>query len=150
MPISWSAPEYIHTEKNTDWYWIVGIVSITLALVSVLLENSILGILIIVASFTLTLYSTRKPKNIHIELLPTGIKVHESIYFYTNLESFWIEEHQLTPRILFKTTKKIAPYITILLGSANPDEVRDELLIHLPEVKHSEPFIEKLLIYFGF
>lgn len=150
MNISWKAPEHMHTEKNADWYWIVGIVSVTLAVISVLLGNTLFAILILVGVFTLTLYSTKKPQFVQIELLPAGIKIHDLVYLYTNLESFWIEEHELAPRILLKTTKKIAPYVTVLLGDANPDEVRDELLLHLPEIKHSEPFLEKLLIYFGF
>lgn len=140
----------MHTEKSADWYWIVGIVSVTLAVISVLLGNTLFAILIIVGVFTLTLYSTKKPHMVSIELLPSGIKINDLVYLYTSLESFWIEEHELSPRILLKTTKKIAPYVTILLGDANPHEVRDELLVHLPEIKHSEPFLEKLLIYFGF
>lgn len=148
--ISWKAPEHMHTEKSADWYWMVGIVSVTMAVISLLLGNVLFSILILVAVFTLTLYSIKKPHIIHIELLPAGIKIHDLLYLYTNLESFWIEERELAPRILLKTTKKIAPYVTVLLGDANPDEVRDELLVHLPEIKHSEPFLEKLLIYFGF
>ena len=146
MNISWKAPEHMYTEKTADWYWIVGIVSVTLAVISVLLGNTLFAILILVGVFTLTLYSTKKPQLVHVELLPAGIKIHDLVYLYTNLESFWIEEHELAPRILLKTTKKIAPYVTVLLGDANPDEVRDELLVHLPEIKHSEPFLEKLLI----
>jgi hypothetical protein len=150
MNISWKAPEHIHTEKSADWYWIVGIISITCAIISVLLSNIIFAVLIIVGVFTLTLYSSKKPAIVHIELMPMGIKVHDLLYLYTNLESFWIEEHELVPRILFKTTKKVAPHVIVLLGDANPDEIRDELLLHLPEIKQSEPFLEKLLIYFGF
>jgi len=150
MNISWTAPAHMHTEKNTDWYWIVGIISVTLAIVSILLGNTIFAVLIIVGVFTLTLYSSKQPPIIKIELTPTGIKVHDLFYFYANLESFWIEEEQLTPRIHLKTTKKIAPHVIILLGDADPDEVKDELLLHLPEIKQSEPFLEKLLIYFGF
>lgn len=150
MNISWKAPEHMHTEKSADWYWIVGIISVTLAVISILLGNTLFAVLILVSVFTLTLYSSKKPAIVHIELLPQGVKMHDLLYLYTNLESFWIEERELTPRILFKTTKKVAPHVIVLLGDANPDEVRDELLVHLPEVKQSEPFLEKLLIYFGF
>ena len=150
MNISWKASEHIHTEKSTDWYWIVGIISVTFATISILLGNTLFAILILVGIFTLTLYSTKKPAIVHIELMPAGIKVHDLLYLYTNLESFWIEEHELAPRIILKTAKRFAPHVVILLGDANPDEVRDELLVHLPEIKQSEPFLEKLLIYFGF
>ena len=85
-----------------------------------------------------------------MEILPTGIKTNDILYPYINLESFWVEEKELAPRIILKTRKKIAPYVVILIGDGNPHDIREELLLHLPEIKHSEPFIEKLLIYFGF
>jgi len=150
MNISWKAPEHMHTEKSADWYWITGIISVTLAFISILLGNIVFAILIIVGVSTMTLYSIKNPRQIRIELTQTGVQIQDTLYTYANLESFWIEQKELVPRILFKTTKKIAPYVTVLLGDANPDEVRDELLFHLPEIKHSEPFIEKLIIYFGF
>lgn len=150
MNISWKAPEYIHTQKSADWYWIVGIISLTLATISILLSNLVFGILIIIGVFTLVLYSVKEPKTIRVEILPTGIKTNDILYPYINLESFWVEEKELAPRIILKTRKKIAPYVVILIGDGNPHDIREELLLHLPEIKHSEPFIEKLLIYFGF
>ena len=150
MNISWKAPEYMHTEKSADWYWITGIVSLTLAGISILLGNLVFGILIIVGVFTLVLYSVRKPGVVHVEILPTAVRVNDTLYPYVNLESFWVEEKELAPRILFKTRKKVAPYVVILIGDASAHDIREELLLHLPEIKHSEPFLEKLLVYFGF
>lgn len=37
-----------------------------------------------------------------------------------------------------------------MLGNANPDEIRTALAEHLHETEHTEPFLEKLLFYFGF
>ena len=150
MSLSWNTPTHIHIEKNSDWYWIVGIVSITLAFISILLGNVLFGILIIVGSATLTLYASKKPDTVSVEIHSKGITIHNTFYPYTNLESFWVEEKELVPRILFKSTKKIAPYISILTGNEDSEQIRHELLLYLPEVKHSEPFLEKLLIYFGF
>ncbi|MHB1316742.1 MAG: hypothetical protein ACYCZW_02700 [Minisyncoccota bacterium] len=150
MNISWKAPAHIHTEKSSDWYWIVGIISFTLAVISILLGNILFAVLIIVSTFTLTLYSTKPPAIIRMELIQNGIKIDNLVYLYTNIESFWIEEQELVPRILFKMNRKLAPYVVVLTGDANVDEVRDELLVHLPEIKHSEPFLEKLFIYIGF
>ena len=49
--LSWQAHEYHHTEKTSDWYWIVGIVTVSLALICIIYNNIILGILILVSSF---------------------------------------------------------------------------------------------------
>jgi hypothetical protein len=44
------------------------------------------------------------------------------------------------------------PYLVILIDEevVHPDEIRAFLLNHLHEEEHSEPFLEKLLVYLGF
>jgi hypothetical protein len=150
MNISWTAPEYMHTEKTADWYWIVGIVSVTLSVISIVFGNILFGLFIIVATGTLTLYASRPPELHEIRISDKGVQVDKVLYPYHSIESFWIEEKELHPRILLKSEKKIAPYIVILLGEVPAEEIRDALNTHLHEVKHSEPFLEKLLIWFGF
>ena len=41
LPIIWEEYHYIHFEKNKDWKWSVGIVSITVALISFMFLNII-------------------------------------------------------------------------------------------------------------
>ncbi len=148
--ISWQAPEYMHREKTSDWYWIVGIVTISIALISIILNNVIFGILIIVCSFTLSLFASRKPQKITIELDNVGIVVGKTRYPYETLESFWIETREIHPRILLKSKKTVSTFIIILLGNSSPEEIHAKLLSHLPETEHTEPLLEKLLIYLGF
>ncbi len=148
--ISWKAHEYLHQEKTTDWYWIVAIVTISIALISIILNNIIFAILIIVASFTLTLFSSIKPKLIDIEVGPMGVTLNNIRYPYNNLESFWIETRDRHPRIIFKSKKIFMPFIVAFLDSVDPEAIHQILINHLPEQEHLEPFFEKLLIYLGF
>ncbi len=150
MNITWTAPQYMHTEKTTDWYWIVGIISVTLSIISIVLGNVLFGILILVGTFTLSLYASRPPEMHEIKISDKGVQVDKILYPYNSLESFWIEEYELHPRILLKSEKKLMPYIVILLGDVPAEDIRTALSVYLHEIKHSEPFLEKLLILFGF
>ncbi len=148
--ITWKTFEHIHTDKTNDWYWIVGIVTITLATISIILNNIIFGILIIVASFALTLHASRKPNLIDIVVGPTGILVGKILFPYTNLESFWVETRDGHPRLILKSKKVFMPFISILLEDTDPDEVHDYIGKYLKIEEHIEPLFEKILIYLGF
>ena len=45
--IEWDAHEYEHKERNRDWFWAVGIISVSLAVVAVIFGNIIFAILIL-------------------------------------------------------------------------------------------------------
>ena len=149
--LRWDSPEYMHTYKSADWYWIVGIVTFTLAIISVIFGNPVFGIFIIVAAFTLCIAASRPPQIVSTEVSDKGIKVKNLFYSWSTLESFWIEEYELHPRLLIKSEKRWAPYLIVLLSDeVSPEDLREKLATHLPEVRHSEPFLEKLLIWAGF
>ena len=148
--IQWQTPEYIYKEKTTDWYWIVGIISVSIAIIAIILNNAIFGILILVSAFSLSLFATRPPKIIQIEIDNFGIKIGETVHPFVDLESFWVETRDVYPRVFFKSKKKIALYTIVLLSDADPNNVRQFLANHLTEIEHSEPFLEKVLFWLGF
>ena len=148
--IVWQAHEYLHSEKNADWYWIVGIVTASIALISTILGNIIFALLIIVSSFTLSLFASRKPELVNIEINESGVNVGATRYPYANLESFWIETRDAHPRVLVKSKKVFMPFVVLFLNNEEPADIHSLLSEHLPEEEHTEPFLEKLLIYLGF
>ncbi len=148
--ISWRTIEYLHTEKNSDWYWIVAIITISIAIISIILNNVIFAILIIVSSFTLSLFASRKPEVVDVEINNLGVVVGRDHFPYRNLESFWIETRDSNPRILLKSKKILMPFIVVLIDETEPEKIRTFLLKYLQEEEHTEPFLEKVLLYFGF
>ena len=148
--ISWKAKGHLHTEKTSDWYWIVGIITVSIAIVSIILNNIIFAILIIVSSFTLSLFASKKPEILDMEIDSVGISVGKTRYPYKNLQSFWVETREFHPKIILKSKKIFMPFIVVLIEDIDEEMVRQKLLEHLPEEEHIEPFLEKLLIYFGF
>jgi hypothetical protein len=149
--IIWNAPERMWREKSTDFYWIVGIIAITIAVISTTLGNTIFAILVLIGAFTMSIYSHKPPQTIEVRLTQKGIKIDKDFYEYAVLHSFWIEEQELHPRIILRSKKTFSPHIVALIDDiVDKDEVREFLLQFINEEKMSEPFLEKLLIYFGF
>ena len=148
--ISWTAPEYIHTHKTADWYWIVGIITISLAIVAIIFNDVIFAILIVVSVATLSLYATRPPSILDIDITSTGIHNGATFYSYTDLDSFWVETREQYPKIILKSKKKLMFFITILIEDEDPEMIDDYLSQHLPKVEHHEPLLEKIFMWLGF
>ena len=148
--LSWKTIEHLHTEKSNDWYWIVGIITLTIAIISIILNNVIFAVLIIVSSFTLSLFASRKSNVINVTIDDKGVVIDRILHPYKDLTSFWVETRDTTPRVLLKSKKIFMPFVVVFIDDIDPEKVREKLLEHLPEEEHTEPLLEKLLIYFGF
>lgn len=148
--LEWDAPLHHHTEKNNDWYWAVGIITLTAAALAFIFGNVIFGILIIVGIFTLMIHASKKPEIIHVEINDRGITLDKVLYPFLSLESFWIDAHEHPPKILLKSTKVLMPYITIQIAEMDREKVREILLTYIAETEHHEPLSQKILERFGF
>lgn len=148
--LSWQTIEYLHSKKTADWYWIVGAITVSVALIAIILNNIIFAILIIVASFTLSLFASKPPELINVDIGSSGINLNHIYHPYSELESFWIELEDHHPKIIIKSKKVFATFITIFIEDVPPEEIHEILSRHLPEEKHVEPFLVKLLEYLGF
>ncbi len=143
--ISWRTPEFVYYEKSPDWYWALAIVTLALMAVAILQRDFLFGVLIVISSFAVLLYSVRRPKTVTIILSGAGVQIDDRLFSYDTLKSFWIfyrlgEEKELSVH----SDRVVAPHIKIPLGPTNPNEVREYLLSYLPEQKQEESFIDLL------
>lgn len=150
--IAWKALEHDHKEKSSDWFWIVGIVAIAGAILSVYFENLLFGILILLAGFTAILQGHTKPRIMNIEITRKGVRIDDLIYPYSSLQSFWVIDEEINDRILIRSSKPLMPIIVLPFDSTkvDPDEIRDYLLDYLDEEELDEPFFQKIMELFGF
>lgn len=151
--IIWEAHEYFYQEKTADWYWAAGIISASIAVLSIFFGNILLALLIIIGGFTLCLLAARRPNFLRFEINHTGLLIDRTLYPYATLESFWVEDNNHLDehsKVLFKSKKVVTPLIVIPLEEVDPEMLRDFLLNHLPEIQHHEPFAQKVLERFGF
>ncbi len=148
--ISWTTPQYIYREKTVDWYWIVGIVTISIVLICIIFQNLILAILIFISAFLLTILGSRKPKNIQIVIHAKGIRADNVEHPYKEYYSYWVQLDDPYPRIILKPKKVLSTYITFLIPREKSDSIQKALGRFLKEERHEESLLEKIFIYFGF
>lgn len=148
--ITWDMPEYYHTDKTADWYWTLGIIAISIAVLCVLFGDVLLALFAILGALTLGIYAHREPNIVPHEISTKGVLVDKTLYTFNSLESFWIESDEPRPKIVLKSKKMFMPYILIPCEGLPLNEVRKVLLAHLPEVEHHEPLTQKLFEHFGF
>ncbi|MDE2172443.1 MAG: hypothetical protein KGJ33_00660 [Patescibacteria group bacterium] len=148
--ISWQAPEHFHTEKRSDWYWSVGIITLALAAVAFILGNLITGVFVLVAALALVLHASRPPRTVYHEINDRGLIVHDRLYPFLSLDSFWIPHDELPPKIILKSRRTFMPLLIILIDDVDPEEVRQIMLRYIAETEHHEPFLKHLLERCGF
>jgi len=149
--ITWEAPEHRHNEKNSDWYWALGIITIAAATAAIMFGNTLFGIVIILGAGSMTLFSHRKPKIIPFEVSTRGIRTGGQLYPYSTLESFYIDEEcPEGPQLLVQSEKLLMPIIVLPIPEEHVDDIDNMLSPRLPSEFLEEPFSERLLEFFGF
>ncbi len=148
--ITWETYEYVYREKTADWYWAVSIIAISIAITSILFNNVLFAILILLSFFTLMMYSKRKPSILQIRIDERGIQEGKSKMPYSNIESFWVEDQLVEHKIILKSKNKFLPYTIIPIKDVDPDDVHSHLRQYLPEKEHNEPLAKKIMEYLGF
>lgn len=157
LPIIWEEYHYLHFEKNSDWKWSVGIISVTIALISFMFSNITFGVLIIVATGALLMHALQTPRMLRFEINTTGIRIDQESWSFTSLKSFWIEDNKqyhIPSRILFETDFMTSPILSLPLpiqtDQKDIHDIHEELVKILPEKQINESFFQKILESFGF
>ena len=148
--ISWTAPEHFYVEKHPDWYWAVGIVTLTLAAVCFILGSIIPGIFVVVAAVALVLHASKPPRIVIHEVNDRGIVVNNVLYPFLTLDSFWIPHDEPIPKLIVKSRKTFMPYIVLFIEEVDPEKVREVMLRYIAETEHYEPLLKHLLEWLGF
>ncbi len=149
--LEWAAHEYEHKERSKDWYWAMGIITVSVAIVSIILGNIIFSILIIVGAFGLALFINRPPETIGVVVDEIGVIRGNVRYPYETLRSFWIDLEHPHNKIILRSRKLFMPLIVVPISDeTDPDKLHEVLSQFLQEEYHALPFIERFLEYLGF
>lgn len=151
--ISWQTLDHLNDKKTSDWFWIVGIVSLSISILAIYFGNILFALLIVLFAFASFMVANSDPKVVDIEINRQGIKFADVVYPYSALESFCVldEDGFDRDRILLKSRKVFMPLISIPIGSqADPEEIREYLLDYMDEEELSEPITERILHILGF
>lgn len=149
--IIWTAHEHSHTDKGTDWFWALGIIAISSAVVALLFKNFLFAILILVGSFTMSLLAKKSPRELTFSLSPRGIMVDGSLYPYQMLVAFWVQDRGTEDATLIIDARRfMTPHLIIPLHDADAEQIHTYLSEYLPEEEIVEPLGQRILEMFGF
>lgn len=154
--ISWQAPVHEHREHSTDWYWVVGIITVALAASFIIVGNILLALIILIGIGTLLLHMKHPPHRENFEISRKGIRAGNKLYVWNSLEAFWIlEEHKtenehIQPKLLLISERPFMPQIVIPLDDAPLEEIHEALSGRLQEVPQAEPFPSRIMRKLGF
>ncbi len=146
----WEAHEFNPRNHSSDWYWIVGIITVAIMAISIILGNIFLAIIVGLGTFLLAFLTTRTPDLVPIAIFEKGIQVAHHFYPYKDLHSFAIVEREYIPKLIFRSKRFFAPYHIIKIEGYHPDDIAEVLQNYLPEDDHVEPLLYKVFDYLGF
>jgi len=147
--IEWETSEYKYVRKRADWYWALGIITVSLSAASFILDNFLFAVLILIGGFLLALYGAKHPDELACTLDNTGLQINSTLYPYASLRSFWVDRLSEPPKLIIQSKKSFMPYIVTPLDDLDPDMVREFLLRVLPEEEHFEPAIDRMMERLG-
>lgn len=150
--ISWQQHEHVHSEKSVDWFWTMGIIAFGGVVLSIYFKDYLFALIIVLfisISFTLV---KRLPQMLQFDITRKGIRAGHTLYPYSLLDSFWVEDTEYHDKILFKSKKPMSPLIIIPFDSTitNAESIRDYLLDYLDEEELEEPLHQIIMEWFGF
>jgi hypothetical protein len=146
--VVWQAPEYTYTEKNPDWFWVVGILSLAIAITAIILGNVLFGVFIIIAAISVSIHAIRRPRIINYALTEKGVLIDKDVYLYNTLESFWVDEDE--QKLIIRSRKVFMPYLVLPLLDGDTEDLQNVLIEYLDEEEMQKPFIQKMMDHIGF
>ena len=147
--LEWQTVEYLHRPKTPDWFWAVGVITLSISVTSFIFNNFLFALIILIGTGTLMIYAARKPLTINIAINERGVRMGKELYPYSSLESFCIAEEGY-PRIILHAKALLTPLVVIALENMNSEEVKTYLKNHLEEKEIRESFLEILMEKIGF
>ena len=148
MVIEWETYEYEPRERSSNWYWFVGLAAVLLVIWAIVMKNFLLAILVLLGAFTLMIYAARKPRVIKIGVSRRGVQIHQDLFPFHSLRSFWVHEDDAERKIILRSEKLLMPHLHIPLAEdVDHEALRVFLLDFLPEEPHRPTIIDLLAEY---
>ena len=128
--IEWSAPEYSHKERNNDWFWTIGLITIIACGVAIWLHNYVFSIFLLISGCCLIMFTIRKPQDIKYIIETKGLSLGRDFHEWKNIKSFNIKKNETDTydKLFIETSKHFLPIYTIPLPKERTEEVKENLL----------------------
>ncbi len=147
----WHGKEFASEEKAAEWYWAVGIIAVALFIACVLFGNILLALVVIAGTTALCIQAAKRPRIHRFTITERGISIDSHFYRFEDMLHFSVLEYldeTLPPALSIKTKHLLAPHLLIPIIGYDPLDVYDYIAAHLPEGKHDESAIDRVIELF--
>ena len=127
--VSWTANEYIHQEKGTQWLSIFVVVCLGFVGLSIWTQAWSFTALIVVIAFVVIVYMRRPPRELTYSLTEDGLLVDSKLYEYEGFKAFGIIQDGEEYSVMLIPTQRFQPSVTAYF----PEEVGDDIVDVLGE-----------------
>ena len=146
----WSAPEYSHKERDNDWFWTLGLVTLVACGITLWFHNYLFALFIFISGCCLIMFTLRHPQDVTYIIETKGLSMGKDLFPWKSLKSFNIKkgEGEENAKLLIETSKYMLPIYTIPLPKEFEEEVKESILAILPRSEIDESpsmvFMEKM------
>lgn len=134
QPVTWSAQEYFHLEKN--FWWFLAFVAVVLGLIALdifLMKSYTFSALVIVMAIAVVIYIRRPPKTLTYALSNSqGLYVGEILHNFDEFKAFGVIKDGDHHSIMLIPTKRFSPGVSVYFPEEVGEKIVDILGNHLP------------------
>ena len=133
-PITWSAEEYVHSERGGWWFVLFILVVVGFVAISTLvLQSWSFSALIVVMAIALVIYIRRAPRTLTYALSPVqGLYIGERLYDFGEFKSFGLIKDGERYSVMLIPRKRFATGVSVFFPEEVGERVVDILGQRLP------------------
>lgn len=132
--LRWTVDEFERYERGPVWYAAMIALALGLLLYSVVTQNFLFAVIILMFGVIIGLSSLREPQKLPFAITSRGIGIGGRFFSFKEFGSFWIlYEPPHVKNIYLEFKHAIRPHMVIPLYEENPLAVREMLLQYLSE-----------------
>lgn len=136
--IEWQSPTRLFEKKGKRYLFILGAMTALLMLALFILHQWALSFLVAAVAFVLYAFNTIEPAINDYQILTTGVKLSEKVYYFRDLRCFWVEEKKEQKILQVSTYLSFPHKLSILTPAEKEEEIVGALLKYLPYHQEAE------------
>ena len=145
-PIQWNASEFIANQKSKNWFLLLAILILGIAVAVYFLTGSIFSaVIVMIVGIIFAIVAARKPQTINYSLNTEGLQMGGRFYPYDGFKSFSVFEEGATSSIRLNPFKRFSTPVNIYYEQADEQKIFDMISEYLPHEEASKDPIDQLM-----
>ncbi len=142
--VKWTASEYIATDKNSSWFFILfGAGAVTVLIVWLITQDILASSVILLAITAMSVYANRKPETKSYEIDDKGVKINDKFIHYRDFRSYSMVEEGALDSVWLKPLKRLSPTVVMYYSPEDEAKIADTLSNFLPHEQRELDFIDR-------